>query len=390
MTPAVQVKQSEPVSALNKKEFAILLQHEKTPSISICMPIHSSAKDSREDVIRLRNLLHRAEAELLARGISVADVRVLLRPAEQLTAVKNLPSKGKGFAVFAAENFFLAYDLPVNPLEHVIIGNRFHIRPLLPLVSGEDRFYVLALSQKHVRLLHGTRYAANEIHLDSVPANLRETFGQESFERQSQFHTASRADGGNRPISHGSNAEIKDRIVRFLRRVDTSVMNAIRDHGVPLMLAGVNYLLPLYREVNSYPALVEEVITGNPDGSSPEELRAAGWEIMHRQADRKTRAALDNYKELAGSAQASSNLREVLAGAQQGRILSLFLAEGAEQWGLCEPGLGAVHPHGERQPGDEDLLNLAAIHTLRHGGHVSSVSPGDLPAGASLVAVFRF
>lgn len=390
MTPAVQVKQSEPVCELNKKEFAILLEHEKTPSISIYMPIHSAAKDSREDVIRLRNLLRTAEAELLARGISAADVRALLRPAEQLTAVKNLPSKGKGFAVFAAENFFRAYDLPVNPLEHVIIGKRFQVRPLLPLVSGEDRFYVLALSQKHIRLLHGTRYAANEIHLHNVPANLRETFGQESFERQLQFHTASRADGGNRPISHGSNAEIKDRIVRFLRRVDTSVMNAIRDHAAPLVLAGVNYLLPLYREVNSYPALVEAVITGNPDRSSPEELRAAGWEIMQRQADRKTRAALDNYKELAGSAQASSNLREVLAGAQQGRILSLFLAEGAEQWGLCEPGLGAVHLHRERAPGDEDLLNLAAIHTLRHGGHVSSVSPADLPEGANLAAVFRF
>jgi len=40
----------------------------------------------------------------------------------------------------------------------------------------------------------------------------------------------------------------------------------------PLVLAGVEYLFPIYQEANTYPDLVEEGITGNPENLKPEEL----------------------------------------------------------------------------------------------------------------------
>jgi hypothetical protein len=43
----------------------------------------------------------------------------------------------------------------------VVVTDRFHIKPLLPLLSGDGRFYVLALSQSEVRLLQGTRYSVS-------------------------------------------------------------------------------------------------------------------------------------------------------------------------------------------------------------------------------------
>jgi hypothetical protein len=39
---------------------------------------------------------------------------------------------------------------------------------------------------------------------------------------------------------------------------------------------------------------------------------------------------------------------------------------------------------------EEDLLNLAAVQTLVHGGTVYGVSSGSLPGGEPLGAVFRF
>jgi hypothetical protein len=45
----------------------------------------------------------------------------------------------------------------------VIVSERFHVKPLLPLLSGDGRFYVLALSQNEIRLLQGTRYSVEQV-----------------------------------------------------------------------------------------------------------------------------------------------------------------------------------------------------------------------------------
>jgi len=46
--------------------------------------------------------------------------------------------------------------------------------------------------------------------------------------------------------------------------------------------------------------------------------------------------------------------------------------------------------HEEAKPGDEDLLDLAAVQTLLNGGTVYAVELEKVPDGASLAAVFRY
>jgi hypothetical protein len=390
MTLTAEMKRNGAFSELTKKDFEILLKHEQSPSISIYMPAHPARRETREDAIRLKTLLQKAEAELIARAVSGTPLRTLLEPAQQLVTDESFPCRGKGVVLFMANGFFRAYDLPIETAEQVVVGKRFHLRPLLPLVTGKDRFHVLALSQKHVRLLRGTPYGIEEIQLHNVPANLFAAFEQESFERQKQFHTASRAGARERPIAHGGGLEIKDRLATFFRRVNKGVMDALRGQDAPLILAGVNYLLPIYREVNTYPALLGDVVAGNPDELSPQELHAAGCRIIGRGFECEKSLALAQFRELGNTTQVASNTRAVVAGALEGHVLFLFLSAGAEQWGFCDSGGGTVHLHHEREPGDEDLLNFAAIHTLLHGGEVYSVSPADLPEGARMGAVFRF
>lgn len=390
MAPVEQVKRDQSFSMLAQKDVVSLIAHEKPPSVSIFMPTHPTTRGTRDDAIRLKKLFRRAETECLARFAGKTDVQALFEPGGQLIAGGSLSYKGKGLALFAGENGFRAYDLPMAIPEMVMVSGHFFIKPLLSLVAGDDRFYVLALSQKHVRLLRGTLYGCEDLHLHNVPADLFAAFEQESFQRQSQFHTASRADAGDRRISHGAATEIKDRIIRFFRKIDQGVVSTIPSQAATLVLAGVEYLLPLYRQVNTYPALSHDAVTGNPDLLSSQELHAAGWKLIQRRWEHEKDRARDKYTELAGSNQASNNVRDVVAAAQQGRVLFLFLAQGEEQWGSVEPGSGAVHLHREREQGDEDLLNLAAIYTLLRGGTVYPVAPAELPEGARLAALFRF
>ena len=46
--------------------------------------------------------------------------------------------------------------------------------------------------------------------------------------------------------------------------------------------------------------------------------------------------------------------------------------------------------HAERQPGDEDLLDRAALETMLNGGMVYAVKPEAMPADLPVAAVFRY
>jgi hypothetical protein len=94
------------------------------------------------------------------------------------------------------------------------------------------------------------------------------------------------------------------------------------------------------------------------------------------------------YKKLANTERTSSNLREILVAAARARIRYLFVPPGSEQWGeFVRP--ETVHLHAQQEPGDEELLNLAAVLTIRHEGQVYVVPPEELREGAPLAAVFR-
>jgi hypothetical protein len=44
--------------------------------------------------------------------------------------------------------------------------------------------------------------------------------------------------------------------------------------------------------------------------------------------------------------------------------------------------------HAQKDPGDEELTNLAVVYALRHGRLVHALPPGDMPEGSTAAAVF--
>jgi hypothetical protein len=61
-----------------------------------------------------------------------------------------------------------------------------------------------------------------------------------------------------------------------------------------------------------------------------------------------------------------------------------------QEWGNFDPQANELKIHADAEPGDEDLLNSAAIQTLLNGGSVYAVEPDQVPDQALLAAVFRY
>lgn len=351
---------------------------------------HSRAESTR---VRFQSLLRTAEERLVAGGLEPEAAEEELEPARRLLAGSGpWDPAADGLAVFVAGGAAQAYALPLAPREEVVVGERFYLRPLLPLLGGERSFHVLALSQGAVRLLACDDWSARPVALLGLPASLVDALGAEIEPRYLQLHTASRAADGRAAVFHSRGAggdDPKSELPRFLRRVDAAVCAAPEVRDAPLVLAGVGYVVAEYRAISRHARLVAEAVTGNADEIPDEELRRRAWQAVRPALQLRESRIVERARELAGTPRACFDLDRILRAARQGRIEALFLAEDAEAWGRVDAADG-IELHPARRSGDDDLLDLAATLTMGRGGQVYSVPAAEVPAEGPLAAVLRY
>ena len=384
---------------LTVNDLNTLIEVQAEWCVSIYMPTVRAGVEVQQNPIRFRNLLRSAEEQLAKLGQRVPDIEKLLQPAYALLDAPDFWRQvGDGLVVFVAPEQIRSFRLPIRFEERVFVKPRFHVKPLLPLLSGNGRFYVLALSQKSVRLLEGSRDSVTEVDLEGVPESLAEALGASQSERQLQFRTiGSGAPGGGSqgPIYHGhgiGDEDIKQDILHYFHKVDRGLRELLADKQIPLVLAGVDYLLPIYREASTYNHLLDAGITGNPDTLSAKELHAKAWQLVKPVFAKAQAEQAALYQELAGrkDPRASHTLKDILVAAYRGRVATLFVEAGAQVWGRFNTNDHTVHVHPEMQPGDQDLLDLAVSFAFANGGQVYAVDKGEVPGGDVIAAIFRY
>lgn len=260
------------------------------------------------------------------------------------------------------------------------------MRPLIAAYSAHSRFYLLALSHKHVRLLRCTEHSSDEAPLPgSTPTNL-----EQSMQTAQPGHvldnrsTGGPSAGSMKGVLFGTSTgrESSDEyLFNFFRQVDRGVQAVLREEGAPLVVAAVEYELALYHRASTYPHLVEDGVHGAPDGLKGGEMHRRALKLMR---DRPS-GPLAQFRALSDSGRASSTIKEVIGAAYEGRVAHLFLRDGAEYRGDFDEIRRLV-----KRSGDEDLLNEAAIETLLHGGEVAVPGPDKIPDGAEAAALFRY
>jgi hypothetical protein len=286
------------------------------------------------------------------------------------------------------------FRVPQHFDELVVVASRFHLKPLLPLLAGDSRFYVLALSQNEVRLVEATRSSAGEVDLATAPGSLREALRFDDPERQLQYHTAAPHTGGRRAaVFHGHGVgtdDQKDNVLRFCQQVDRGLAPILRAGSAPLVLAAVESIAAIYRRANTYQHLIDAMVTGNPEGLSARDLHTKAWPLVEPVIHAERDAAVSRYHAARGSARTTASLVEALRAAADGRVNVLFVPVGVQRWGIFVDATREAVLHDSPGAGDEDLLNVLALRTWRHGGTVYAVAPADMPDGGEVAALLRY
>lgn len=401
--------EAKTLEIVDREVLQSLLADRPGPSLSLFHPTDRIAVESEQNSLRLKNLLSEAHDRLAQAGFRRPQIEKLLEPLNALLADSDFwRHQLDGLSLYRAPDFFRYYRLPFAVEERVIVGDRFHVKPLVPALASEGHFYILALSGNAVRLLRATRYSAARVELDDlgIPLSLAEALKYDNFERTDLQHHPSAGPGasgrprmpgrsgrGQQHMFHGhgpGGEDQKNELLRFFQGVDGGISRLLGTEQAPIVLAAVDYLHPLYRQASGYRFIAERGVEGNPDQLSDADLHARAWPLIEPHFRAPLERAKEKFGTGVGNGLASSDLEEILSAAYGGRVESLFVREGEEVWGTYDPAEQKVHLVEATSPGAPDLLDLASKETLLRGGDVFLAAPEDMPGSTEVAAVFRF
>lgn len=372
-----------------QRRLTELAERSRGVNVSIFMPL-SPDGHRRQDRIRLRNLLRRAEQALRERGVD---------PAERFDVVGRLHTAAvdslgydayasRGRAVFAGAGGEVAVPLPEPLPDLVAVGQRYLVGPLLSTMSLPGRAFVLALSGEDVRLFQVTATGISEVALAALPLGPLAT-APPRRRRDLNAFVADRGGAGSRAVFHGSSdpdADMSARVLRYFRQVDAAVRQMLRREGAPLILAGVGYTQTLYRQVSSYPGLLADGIPGAIRDLPMATIQRRAWELAMPVLLRPAHEAVARWRDLRGTGLTIEGRASVAEAAAHGRVDTLLLTGAGSTW-RPDHYVGVVDPD---DPGDPTAqLDAAVVDTVKNGGLVYAV-PAEVAPELCTAAVLRY
>ncbi len=380
----------------SRTELQKLMNAPNSTYVSLYLPTQQAGASIQQNPIRFKNLLNLAEQKLTEYGHKKSFIEELLAPAYKLLPDRPFwQNQGLGLAVFMGPELFRYYRVPHPLPELTVVAPHMHLKPLLPLLTSDGRFYVLAVSQSKVRFFEATRDYVEEIPLTDFPEGLASVIQDYERSKELQFHTGAPAHGAGKRAAifhgHGTEVDPKPYISKYFRQVNSNLKELLdfEDHA-PLVLAAVDYLHPIYKEANTYPHLIKQGILGNPDNLSPQELHAKAWTLVQPQFQAIFQEAAQKYRNLMGTGLTANAIEEILPAVARGRIEYLFVTPENDIWGSFEEDQERVQIQDEPSPSSVELLDLAAVKALLRGGTTFTVPKTKMPDDSVVAATYRF
>jgi hypothetical protein len=378
-----------------RKEVVSDLVQAAGPCITLLLPPYRPGQPGEPAGAVLKANLQEAARKLAARKIAEPLIAELLEPLHQLAGEEELLA-GSGWArvIFRSRGVFRQFELPVppSPFRACTVGDCFWIRPILGSLALPVNIYVLEVTKKAVALLAcGFKELAPVSLPKGTPRTLDEALGFDPPDHDLMNRSAAGPSTGAMQgvqFGTGSGRETQHAHLHdFYRAVDRGVGELLRSSNAPLILAGVDEDVAIYRSIRTYSNLLDRGIHGSPGAAiTPAQISRHAHDIALFDFQRRAALHMELLKERLSPARFSSDLESILQAAAEGRVSDLCLDENGERIGTFD---GKVFG-GRANWHEEDLLNIAAVETLLRSGAVYSLPSHLMAAGAVAVAALRY
>ena len=375
---------------LTKDIFNQLAGYDNAPCVSILMPTNKAgvAVNEQADMTAFKTALQQAEKMLKEKGTDEITIKSMLKPGYDLLREEAFwRSLNNGLAVFVADGFFKYVKLSAPFVQHVHVNSSFYVSPLVPFMVRHEYFYVLDLAKKFTRFYRADSFGIEHLAVEEMPSGVDDVVHFEEKEGDKLYRT------GGRGGTDGAKPEEKENIAAYFKEVDNTIWQShLNKEHVPLLLAGQDFLIPIYKSVSKYKEIWPEALTGNHHQQSDNELYEEAMKVMKPFFDKPLKFALEDYHNKLISALTSSMIETIIPATYYGKVSHLFVKKGLQVYGSFNEQENKLTMQGLEGPITEpdDLIDKAVIKTIQNGGEVFFLDADQMPNQNELAAIFRY
>jgi hypothetical protein len=381
-------------------EFKALAQVKGETCVSLYLHTSPLPENVRANRIAFRDLASEALSQLREAGADKDKITVFAQQFDHLAGLDHddkdgdkirkrqrakpdeieafWHSQANGLAVLATASMMRTFRLPDAPKPLAEVADRLHLTPLIRAMTSPHDAFVLALAEESVRLIHVfANFPPQRLQVPDLPRNAEEAT------RRPSVHV--RAPRGWLQNLEGE----KVLLHQYARKVEQAVSHVLAGRNAPLVLAAAEPLASIFRSVNTYPRLVDEMIDGNPDQVSDREMEDAAIPILDRLYSRELKAAIALYDELKPR-RATTDISYAAHAATAGAIDQLLVDLDAVVPGLVSDVDGSVTYSASDDAETYSVVDEVARRALFTGARVMGARSEELPDRAVLAAILRY
>ncbi|WP_085369527.1 hypothetical protein [Leifsonia sp. NCR5] len=359
------------------ERFAALRQ---PGSVTIYLPTGTVPAEADRARIELKNHLAQAVKKLEEDGIPKQRIAAIQREGEAILEDRDFwRYQSRSLAVFLDGELSETFRLPNRLGSSCDIADRFYVKPLLRTITFPQTALILALAQNSVRLIQVSPQAsAATVDVPGLPKDVADAAGVASIN--------GRAPDGRIQGSEGQKVRMRE----YVQAIERALHPILANSTDPLILAAAEPLIGIFRNVNTYPKLVPETITGNPEDKTDEELAAEARLILDAVYARKAEALKADFEARLAAGTATTDLSDMARAATYGAVESIVVDIDRRVPGTLDEETGAITYADEDEPGNYGVVDEILRRALGSKATVYALRAEEIPGGAPAAAAVRF
>lgn len=361
-------------------EFKALASTRADACVSLYLPTTPVTQDTAASRIELKNLSKSALAQLAAAGFDKRQAAAIGDQLAELAADDGFwKYQAMSLAVLATPESLRTFRLPNRLTAMAEVSDRFHLKPLIRAITFPHEAFVLALSEKAVRLVEVfADLPAREIEIRDLPKDGADAVKREANDKRSR-----------RMSDRGAVGE-KNLLRKYARQVDAALRPVLAGRDTPLVLAATEPLASIFHSVNTYPGLVKEAIATSPDRIGDAKLAALVRPILDQIYAREIEAMKTLFETRNGQGRATTDIADAARAATFGAIEQLMIDIDEVIPGTVDEADGRVTFADGPSAKSYGIVDEIAGRALLSGARVLGVRKADIPGREHLAAILRY
>lgn len=251
------------------QELKELQTYTSANCLTLYIPYTEPINKMSHGLILFKNQMKQAKVLLLSNKVESKIIDQMMEPAYKMAEDSLFwQDVHEEVVFFIAPKFFRYFHIPAsNSSQPIKLADSFYVEPIEKINTNNVDFMLLTISHNTANLYRGDKYYLSLVTEKVIPDNMEKALRIDELPHSRQLHPIGPVGTGNDSAGYHEQYDVskvdKNMLLEYFRLVDAAINTYLNTSKLPLVIGGVQYLLPIYREANTYPKLIADTLHGN-------------------------------------------------------------------------------------------------------------------------------